>query len=533
MTTPSLKRRLSPMDAFFLYLEREEEPMSVGCVAQFEGKVPFKRFKSHIESRLHLIPRYLQRVIPTPLNIGMPTWEFDPDFDIDNHILCVKCEAPGDDDALRRTCEKLFRGMLDREKPLWEIYVIEGMKGNRTGMLTKIHHCMVDGIAGVALMHIIFDAWPKPQPVKKQKYEPAALPSQGQLLYDALWDSAIDSLDHWSRFQKGLADYARGFTSSQTLDAVKEFAAAMRDFLSPSKRMPFNKPFSGERKFAFADFSFAEARAIRAACGGTLNDVALTVLSGACQRYALMHGENLRKRYLRVLVPVNVRTEDERGAMGNRISFLPLEIPLEVKDHIERLRIINETTQELKQSRVSEAVGLMFNALQGMPAPLQALSLGSVARPTVQQALGLVWQVPPMHLICTNVPGPQIPLYCVGKRLLNYHGLLPIALEMGVSCGITSYDQRLFISFIADGNAAPDVDKLMDFMRECFIELRAAAEVKERHVVELAHAIRAQEAEFAHRNGNGNGSLKRRVRRPKAQETKGPVPSAETAASTN
>lgn len=505
------------MDAFFLYLEREEEPMNVGFVAQFEGKIPFKRFKSHIDARLHLIPRYLQRVIPAPLHVGMPTWEFDPDFDIDNHIHYVKCDAPGDDDALRRTSERLFRGTLDRNKPLWEIYVIHGMTGNRTGMVTKIHHCMVDGIAGVALMYLIFDAWPKPEKVKKQKYIPQPLPSQAQLLYDALWDNAIDALDHWARFQKGLADYARGFSASQTLDAFKEFAAAMRDYLSPAKRMPFNKPFSGERKFAFADFSFAEARAIRAACGGTLNDVALTVLSGACQRYALMHGEKLRKRYLRVLVPVNIRTEDERGAMGNRISFLPIEIPLEVKDHVERLRIINETTQEMKQSRVSEAVSLMFNALQGAPAPLQALALGSAARPTAQQALGMIWQVPPMHLICTNVPGPQIPLYSVGKRLLNYYALLPIALEMGISCGITSYDQRLFISFIADGNAAPDVDKLMDYMRECFIELRAAAEVKERHVVDLVHAIRAKEAELARSNGNGKGSAARRPRKPKAR----------------
>ncbi|MBM3290820.1 MAG: WSD1 family O-acyltransferase, partial [Candidatus Hydrogenedentes bacterium] len=175
--------------------------------------------------------------------------------------------------------------------------------------------------------------------------------------------------------------------------------------------------------------------------------------------------------------------------------------------------------------RVSEAVGLMFNALQGAPAPLQATALLTVARPTVQQALGFAWQIPPMHLICTNVPGPQIPLYCVGKRLVNYYGLLPLALEMGISCAITSYDQRLFITLIGDGNASPDVDKLMDFMRECFIELRAAAEVKERHVVELAHAIRVrqQETEAARNNGGGNGKLKPRVPVPAGT---GPVQAA-------
>lgn len=517
MSASNLKRRLSPMDAFFLYLESETQPMTVGCVAQFEGKISFRRFVSHIESRLHLIPRYLQRVVPAPLNIGMPTWEYDPDFDIRNHVKRVKCDPPGDEDALRRVAERLFTGMQDRDRPLWEIWIVDGMKGNRSGLVTRIHHCMVDGIAGVALMYIIFDAWPKPEKVKKQKVVAPELPSTPELIYDALWDNAIESLEHWTRFQKGLSDYAQGLTSSEVAEAFKEFATTMRDFLAPSARMPFNKPFSGERRFAFADFSFAEARAIRAACGGTLNDVALTVLSGACQRYALAHGEKLRKRYLRVLVPVNIRTEDERGAMGNRISFLPLEIPMEVKDHLERLRIINETTQELKKSKVSEAVSLMFAALQGMPAPLQALSLSSAANSWVQRALGYAWQVPPMHLICTNVPGPQIPLYCVGKRMLNYYPLLPIALEMGVSCGVTSYNQRLYISFIADANAAPDIDLLRDYMRECFDELRAAAEVKERHVVELAHAMRVHELETAamkangKRNGSGRSSKERSV----------------------
>ncbi|MDZ4859769.1 MAG: wax ester/triacylglycerol synthase family O-acyltransferase [Candidatus Hydrogenedentes bacterium] len=517
MSSSTLKRRLSPMDAFFLFSEREEEPMNVGCVAQFDGRVPFKRFVSHIDSRLHLIPRYRQRVVPAPFNIGMPTWEFDPDFDINNHVHLITCDDPGDEKAFHALCSELFRGMLDRNRPLWEIYVVEGMKGNRTGMFARVHHCMIDGVAGIGLLYVIFDAWPKSEKIKKEKYLPPPIPNSGQLLYDALRDNATDAVDHWSRFRKGLVDYAKGLDPTQTKAAAKEFAATMRDFLAPAKRMPFNKPFSGERKLAFADFSFAEARAIRAACGGTLNDVVLTVLSGACQRYLQLHGESLRKRYLRVLVPVNIRTEDERGDMGNRISFLPLEVPLEVKDPVERLRIINENTTELKKSRVSEAVSLMFSALQGVPAPVQALSLGSVATPLVQKILGMAWQVPPMHLICTNVPGPQIPLYCVGKRLLSYYPLLPIALEMGISCGVTSYDQRLFVSLIADGNAAPDVDSLIEFVRESFLELRAAASVNERHVVEMRHAMRDQEEHENRGNGTGNPAVKRKPRALKKQ----------------
>lgn len=513
MSSSGLNRRLGPMDAFFFYLEREEEPMSVGCLALFEGKIPFKRFVSSIESRLHLIPRYRQKVVPAPLNIGLPTWEFDPDFDIRNHIHLLKADPPGDEDALRRMGERLFQGTLDRNKPLWDIYVIHGMKNNRTGMLVRVHHCMIDGIAGVGLMLVIFDAWPNAEKIKKQPYEPEPIPTASQLLYDALWDNVIDGLDHWAKFQKGIAEYCRGQEPGGALAFFKEFAVTMRDFLAPAKRMPFNKPFSGQRRLACTSFSFAEARAIRATCGGTLNDVALTVLSGAVQRYMELHGESLRRRFLRVLVPVNIRQEDERGAMGNRISFLPVEVPIDVKDPVERLRLIHETTQHLKKSKVSEAIGLMFNALQGLPAPLQALALTSVARPNVQSALGMIWQVPPMHLICTNVPGPQIPLYCVGHRLISYYPLLPIALEMGISCGITSYDQRLYVSLIADANAAPDVDKLMEFMKESFLELRVAAEVKERHVVELAHAIHPEPEP----EGKGNGAAKKRTPRQKTE----------------
>lgn len=490
MSNNALRRRLSPMDAFFLYIETEEQPMNVGCVDTFEGKIPFTRFVRNIESRLHLIPRYRQVVTQAPLNLGLPTWEFDPDFDIRNHILRVKLDAPGSDEQFYALASKLFSGTLSRQKPLWEIYLVEGLAGKRTGMLAKVHHCMIDGIAGVGLMSAVFDAWPNPEKTRKQPYRPDPLPSATQLLYDALWDGMSDTLEHWSKFQKSLAEYGNGKDLKEVLTGVKEFSLTMKDFVSPIKRFPFNRPFNGARNIVGRSFSFAEARDIRSVCGGTLNDVALTVVSGAIQRYLEMHGETLRKQTVRILVPVNIRQENERGQMGNRISFLPVDIPLDILDPVERLRIIAETTQHLKETRVIEAISLMFNVFQGAPSFLQSVALSHAASSSGQFLLGLLAQIPPSHLICTNIPGPQIPLYTVGHQLLTHYALLPVALEMGISCGITSYDQRLYVSIIGDGQAAPDSEKLADFMADSFHELRVAAEVKERHYVEIPRAFR-------------------------------------------
>ncbi len=490
MSQETLRRRLSAMDAFFLYIETEEQPMNVGCVDLFEGKIRFAQFVRNIESRLHLIPRYRQIVMPAPLNLGMPTWEFDPNFDIRNHIKRVKLAAPGSEDRFHELAGELFSGTLSRDKPLWEIYLVEGLAGKRTGMVAKVHHCMIDGIAGVGLMNIIFDAWPNPEKTRKKPYKPAPLPSAAQLLYDALWDGVSESLEHWSKFQKCLAEYGGGKDLKEVLSGVKEFGLTMKDFLSPITRFPFNRPFNGKRIVVGRSFSFAEAREIRSVCGGTVNDVALTIVSGTVQRYLEMHGEPLRKQTVRILVPVNIRQEDERGEMGNRISFLPVDVPLDILDPVERLRIIAETTQHLKESKVIEAISLMFNALQGAPSLLQTLALTNAASSSGQYLLGLMAQVPPSHLICTNVPGPQIPLYSIGHQLLSHYSLLPVALEMGISCAVTSYDQRLYISIITDAQAAPDADRLMEFIADSFHELRVAAEVKERHYVEIPRAFR-------------------------------------------
>lgn len=499
MIDEKLNHRLSPMDAFFLYVETDEMPMHIGAAQIFDGEIDYLQFKETIDTRLHQIPRYLQRVIPAPFNLGHPTWEFDPDFDIDNHIFHLDLEDPADDNAFRNLTNKLFEGPLDRDKPLWEIYVVNGMSGNRSGLLSKVHHCMVDGIAGVGLLYVILDTLPDPPPSEKKEIDAEPIPGAAPRVFDALWDNAIDSIDTMTQLQKDFVEYGGG--SKDVVSSAKEFASVMGSFLKPIKRLPFNQPFSGERRIAWGEFSFAEARAIRAALGGTVNDVALTVLGGAIRKYMERHGEPTRRQFLRVLVPVNIRKDQNRGALGNHIAFLPAEVPLDVADHVERFRQIHETMDILKKERVADAIHLMFSVLQGSAAPFQASLLSTLSKPLAQGLLGNIAKVPPMHLICTNVPGPQIPLYCAGQKMLEHYALIPVAFEMGVTCGVTTYNQRMFITLIADEQAAPDVDALMEFYEESFYELRAQAQVRPAEYVAID-----RERKERRRDRNGQSS---------------------------
>jgi len=499
MIDEKLTHRLSPMDAFFLYVETDEMPMHIGAVEIFDGEIDFEQFKETIDSRLHKIPRYLQRVIPAPFNLGHPTWEFDPDFNIDNHIFQLDLEAPATDDDLRDLANKLFEGPLDRDKPLWEAYVINGLSDGRSGLFMRVHHCMVDGIAGVGLMYVILDTLPDPPITEKKEMDPDPLPGANARMFDALWDNAIEGIDTVTQLQKDLVEYGNGATD--LVSSAKEFASVMGDFLKPIKRLPFNQPFSGERRIGWAQFSFAEARAIRAALGGTVNDVALTVLGGAVRKYMKRHGEPTRREFLRVLVPVNIRKDQDRGALGNHVAFLPAEVPLDVADHVERFRQIHETMQILKKERVADAIHLMFSVLQGSSAPIQASMLSAISRPLAQGMLGKIAKVPPLHMICTNVPGPQIPLYCTGHKMLEHYALIPVAFEMGVTCGVTTYDQKMFVTLIADEQACPDVDALMEYYEECFYELREQAKVRPAEYVAIDRELKARR-----RNAKGNGS---------------------------
>jgi WS/DGAT/MGAT family acyltransferase len=467
MSQDNDRGRLSAQDASFLYMERPEAPLHIGSIAIFDGAVPYERFVQNIASKIHLIPRYQQRAVPAPFNIGHPTWEWDPDFDLHRHVMRVKVDPPGTDTQLMEISAKLFEGMLDRNKPLWEIYQVEGLEGNRTAMVSKVHHCLVDGVSGIELLMIVLDVSSNPTPPPPQAVvDPhPPIPAAPTRFVDAIFDNMTERLDRLIDLQKSTVD-SMLTGESRTRTALRSLEATQPYMANPVARAPFNKPLTRERRLACNEFSFAEIRGIRASCGGTVNDVVLTVLAGALGRYLEMHGESTQDRKVRILAPVNVRREDERGNLGNRVSMLLIEAPAGEHDPVTRLRTITETTEKLKRQNVASGTEILSDLLGAIPPAIQSLA-GLLPPPPNNLA----------NLVCTNIPGPMIPLYSVGHRLLAHYPMMPLAWEMGVGCGVTSYDQKLYFGLMADPNAAPDVVRLKEFLDQAFVELRSAAGV--------------------------------------------------------
>lgn len=461
-----LRRRLSSQDAIFYYLETDQAPMTIGSIALFEGHVPFRRFIQNIESKMHQIPRYMQKAVETPFNFARPTWEFDPDFDIRRHIKRVTLPAPGTEEQLNELAERLFRGRLDRSKPLWDMHFVEGLEEGGTGLISRVHHCMVDGVGGVELLMVTLDPTPETRAPTRVLHDAAPAPvSPASQVIDGIADIASEAVDQGASVLRWLTDVFTGdFASTQV--GMRALDTTLKYVRDPGKELPFNRDFSGGRKIAHLDIPFPEVREIRRAFGGTLNDVVLAVLGGALSRYAEYHGQPTDGVTARVMTPVNVRAETERGMLGNRISMLVVEVPLGATSPVERLDKINERTKALKEGHVADGVAVIGQALSGLPVPA-LIAIGNTV--TMGNGLG--------NIVCTNVPGPMVPLYTVGHRMLAHYPIMPIAWNMGIGCAVMSYDQHLFVTFVADAAAAPDVSALARFMGEAYDELRTAAGV--------------------------------------------------------
>ena len=472
MSEPQLNRRLSSMDASFLYFEKKETPMHIGSVSLFEGEIPFEDFVAMLDAKMHMLPRYQQVVVPDPFNLGHPTWEYDHNFNIRNHIFKLHIDAPGGEKELIDLAGRILTPMMERHKPLWDIYLVYGLEGGKTAMICRVHHCMVDGMSGVDLLKIVLDFSPTPAQIPPK---PAAKvrepqPDPTRRLFDSILGGMQEGMNRWMEFQNGLLNLTQALTEQTSRDAMKNISGEIPKIMRPAERLPFNGPLSGEKRMVWNTFNFAEARAIRGALSGTVNDVVLTALSGAVSRYVESHGQPVAGRKIRFMVPVSLRQEDQHGALGNLVSILPVEIPLDLKHPVERFRYVNQKTMAMKGGRVAEGLNL-FSALMGiLPAPMQAL-VGALSTANIP--------VPAMNMISTNVPGPQVPLYAMGHRMSAYYPYVPVGYAVGCGCAIMSYDQHLYFGLTADMKAMPDVERLRDQLYESFYELRTAAGVEE------------------------------------------------------
>jgi WS/DGAT/MGAT family acyltransferase len=465
MTQRGPSKRLSSQDASFLYFERKESPMHIGSIAVLEGKLDFEAFRQNIDSKLHLIPQYQQVVLPAPFNIGHPTWEWDQNFDINRHIFRAQVDQPGADQQLFELATRLFAPPLDRSRPLWEIHVVEGLEGDRTALVSKVHHCLVDGVSGIELLMVVMDVSPNPPPPlpAPEIEKPAAEPPLTRFL-EAILDNASASLDRWADNQVRMLDAIEN--NARTRSIMRAIETTLPYAQVPVVRAPFNQPMSPGRTAAFSEYSFQEIRQIRQAVGGTVNDVVLTVLGGGLGKYLEMHGQTTANRSARVLTPVNVRPESQKGALGNRVSMLLVEVPVGMPDPIERLQTVRVRTERLKKRNIAEGIEGLGDGINSVPPIMQAM-LGRMPTPSNSLA----------NMVCTNVPGPMIPLYSLGHRLLAHYPLIPLGWEMGISLGVTSYDQKLYFGFMADSEAGGDVQRLKEFADQSYIELRNAAGV--------------------------------------------------------
>jgi WS/DGAT/MGAT family acyltransferase len=458
--------RLTGLDSSFLHLERDSAHMHVGACAIFEGPAPeHDDLIEAIVSRLHLVPRYRQRLAFVPFEQGRPVWVDDPHFNPRYHVRDTALPRPGGEEELKRLAARVFSQALDRAKPLWELWLVEGVQDDRFALLSKAHHALVDGISGVDIATVLFDAAPDPMPVAQPEHAwiPRPSPSDSQLLADALLERATVP----GEIARGVRAALRGprHIAGRIGEGLVGVGAMAWAGLNPAPPSPFNVRIGPHRRFTWVRSDLATFKAIKNATGGTVNDVVLTVVAGALGRYMRLHGHPTDGVVLKAMVPISVRADVDRGALGNQVSAMWAPLPVGMTDPIQRLLRIRHEMQAIKDS--GQAVGAQV-----------LTSLSGFAPPTiVAQAVRLQSRQRFFNVVVTNVPGPQFPLYMLGRELEAIFPLVPLAKNTALGIAIMSYNGQLSFGVTADFDALPDVETLAEEIESCIEELRAAAEV--------------------------------------------------------
>ena len=463
-------RILGPVDTAFLYVETPSCPMNIGSVSIFEGKVDFKDVLKTVDNRIHRAPIYQQKVIQAPLKMGQPTWVFDPNFHIENHIFKTIIEPPGTEEQLRMLVGHLLSSMLNRSKPLWEIHMIEGLEDDRTAFFFKVHHCMVDGLAAVELFTLLFDLTPDVMPFeKKPLYDPPPIPETNELIIDSIKRDIPHKWNLLKKLGQDLTTVSSSlFDKEQRRKTLYGAVNLINDNLRPIKKLPINGKNSGLQELAWAEFSLAEIRAIKSNRGASINDIMLTILTGAVERYIADVDPGNQQKFFRLLVPVSMRIEKEREDYGNRISVLPIDVPFGIKNPLDQLEAVTQYTKVMKESSLSIGLDMLLTLPSLAPSFVQPLIWG--AAPIAFQILAHTW--------CTNVAGPMIPVYFHGHKLLKNYGFFPLNPSMGLACVIVSYNQRISMTLVSDKAIVPDIRQIQQYLHEAYTALRTAAKVQ-------------------------------------------------------
>ncbi len=469
--------RLSWGDTVFLHLERQGMPLNVASVCIFEGEISFQDCVRSIESKLPLLPRYLKRVVPAPFGLGLPTWEYDPEFDLSRHIKKVSLKR-GTEIELRALAGKLFSQVMDRRHPLWDITVVPGLKRNRTGMIIRLHHCLADGIAGVGILNVLLDPSPDAPhlPTKDVKFH---IPKPRDPLTSLTSEFVESYSDFIKRILSGMTDL---LTMAERLaagggdrTAAEEFANFFPEITAFTERLRFNVIYRGPQKFACTEIPLADVKAIKLKAGASVNDVILTLVTATIRRYCELHEDPVKGKLLRIMVPVNLRGNTTTSELGNRISLVPVTIPLDIRQPANLLAAVHRRTEFLKGMHAAELVSLAGGLIGMFPTSLQGM-----AGPIASQL-----PITPFNLVCTNVPGPQVPLYMLGHKMLHCYPYVPVGGEMAVNCAILSYNGTVYFGFSGDTHAAPDLRVMEKLLQKSFAELRetVGAQVPRKKIV--------------------------------------------------
>ena len=457
--------RLSAIDAGFLAQEKPNTHMHIGALALFEGEPPdLDEFLAHIESRLHLVPRYRQKLATPPLETGRPLWVDDPTFNLAYHVRHTALPPPGDEDALLNLCARVFAQRLDRSKPLWEMWLVEGLRSGGFALVSKTHHAVVDGVSGVDLSTVLFDLTAEAPSGTTGLAEPWVAqpePTSAELAARGVQGAV-----------RAVADVAGGALGAvsrpgDALGRAREVATGIGEVawtaLNHPPDTPFNVPPGPHRRIKVVRAGLDEFKLVKNAFGTTVNDVVLAVVTGALAFFLQSRGRRTEGIELKAAIPVSVRTEEQKGALGNQLTQLMAPLPVFLDDPLARLRYVKDAMDGLKESRQLLAASAIAS-LQGF------------APPTLHaQASRMNFSGRFFNLLVTNVPGPQFPLYVLGRRLSEIFPIPFLAGERALAIAIMSYDGKVGFGLLGDYDALPDLDIVAEGIEASLAQLVALA----------------------------------------------------------
>ncbi len=437
---------MSPIDSSFLHVENDTTPMHIGAVSIFEGPPPpFAELRAMVAGKLALVPRYRQKVHSVPLAVGSPAWIDDPHFSIDYHVRHTAIPAPGTEQQLRQMASRVFSQHLDRDKPLWEMWVVEGLQDGCWALLSKVHHCMVDGVAATDLMSVMFSD----TTARSTDGEWAAAPEPSGL--EILIRTIGRRASPGGQLEALRQAISTPWESLRSLGEIVRAAAAASSRMRPVAASSLTGPIGPHRRWSWAEARLSDVKTIRAALGGTVNDVVLTLITNGFRELLDSRGEEVTEdRVVRTMVPVSVRRKGERGVYNNRVSAVFAGLPVGLLDPVARLQAIRAEMDGIKESKQAVA-GDVLSSMSGFAPPL-LLALGS-RLVTLSPRLN-------MHTATTNVPGPQQPVQTLGRRMLRSYPFVPVVGSIRIVVAIFSYDGGLYFGVTGDYDGAPDIDVL-------------------------------------------------------------------------